>query len=252
MPIKKPAAIAADNLTFTRNGERLLDRFSFEIPSGAYVAVIGPNGSGKTTLMHLLLGLVKPADGSVELFGRPPDDPRSRRRVGYVPQRGGTLDPSFPATAEELVNAGRSQALGIWKHFGPEDREAVDRAFEVLDIGHLRRRTISALSGGELQRVLLARALSTDPDLLILDEPVEGLDVDSRAGFHAALKKLNRQGRTILFVTHEVHTIAKEADAAICLRHELVCHGTKACVITGGHLRNLYHGSHEEMAEHVS
>jgi len=245
-----PLVIHARGLSFSRNTEVLFHDFSFDVAAGSYVAVIGPNGGGKTTLMRVLLGLLAPDAGSVELFGLPSAHHDARRRVGYIAQRGGLIEPTFPATAEEVVAAGRTQRIGLWKRFGGGDREAVTAAFATMRIAHLRKRTIGSLSGGERQRVLLARALAADPDLLILDEPVDGLDLESREEFYDALRRVNAQGKTILFVTHDVHRISREASSALCLRHELVCHGTEACHISGNELRNIHHGNRAELARH--
>lgn len=243
-------AVEAQHLSFIRNGEALFEDFSFTIPSGAYVAVIGPNGGGKTTLMRVLLGLEEANSGSIRLFGRAAEHPNVRRRIGYIPQHGGLIDPTFPATAEEVVAAGRTQRTGLWKRIAAADRQAIDAAFDTMRIANLRDRTIGSLSGGERQRVLLARALAANPDLLILDEPVDGLDPHAREEFYEALRRIHADGKTIFFVTHDVHRISGEADSAICLRHELVCHGTKACHISGSHLRNIHHGSHSELTRH--
>ncbi len=117
-------------------------------------------------------------------------------------------------------------------------------------VEHLRDRVISSLSGGERQRVLLARALAAEPDILMLDEPIEGLDPASREEFYATLRMLNHAGKTIIFVSHDVHRIAKEADSALCLRHEVVCHGTTACVLSGTDMKNLYHADHVDLESH--
>ena len=245
-----PSAVDAQHLSFVRNGEALFEDFSFTIPAGSYVAVIGPNGGGKTTLMRVLLGLEEPNSGTIHLFGLPAHHPDARRRIGYIPQRGGLIDPSFPATAQEIVAAGRTQRIGLWKRFAAADRHAIDAAFDTMRIAHLRNRTVGSLSGGERQRVLLARALAADPHLLVLDEPVDGLDPHAREEFYDALRRIHALGTTIFFVTHAVHRISSEADSAICLRHELVCHGTSACHISGNQLRNIHHGTHAELERH--
>lgn len=243
-------AIDASHLCFSRNNEVLLDDFSFVVQPGEYVAVIGPNGGGKSTLLRLLLGLQRPTSGTIRLFGCSVDSPHALMNVGYIPQRGGLIDPLFPSTVEEVVRAGRSQLLPPWQWFGDHDEERVAAACETMNMTHLRHRVIGSLSGGERQRVLLARALAADPGLLILDEPVDGLDPASREDFYATLKRINKAGTAILFVTHDVHRIAVEADSAICLKHELVCHGAKTCMISGHELRNIRHASHKELVDH--
>ena len=249
MPIEIPA-IEAVGLSYVRNGEPLFHDFSFTVKKGAYTAVIGPNGGGKTTLLRVLLGLLPPTSGSVQLFGKPNTTREARRCIGYVSQRGGLIEPTFPATTQEMVTSGRTQRLAFWNRLDSSDRQIVEEAFDMMHISHLRHRVFSSLSGGERQRVLLARALASQPDLLILDEPVDGLDPKSREEFYEALRHINAQGKTILFVTHDVHRLAKEADSAICLRHELVCHGAKACLITGTQLHDLYHPTKSELIEH--
>lgn len=249
MPLKK-AAIEAKDLTYARNGEALFEDFSFTIDRGSYVAVIGPNGGGKSTLLRVMLGILAPTSGQVRIFGLPCEDRHARRRVGYVAQRGGMIDPSFPATAEEVVEAGRAQVRGLMARPDVADEKAVDAAFDATNVGHLRHRVISSLSGGERQRVLLARALAAEPDILMLDEPIEGLDPGSREEFYGTLKSLNKKGKTIIFVTHDVHRIAKEADSALCLRHEVVCHGEKACLVKGSAMKYLHHDHHDLEAHH--
>ncbi|HAU66168.1 TPA: hypothetical protein DCW61_02360 [Candidatus Uhrbacteria bacterium] len=250
MSVMSTPAIEAIGLSYVRNGEHLFENFSFSVKKGSYTAVIGPNGGGKTTLMRVLLGLLPSTSGSVQIFGRSNTTRDVRRRIGYVPQRGGLIEPTFPATSQEIVMAGRTQILKFWNRLGPSDQQAVNTAFEIMSISHLRNRTFASLSGGERQRVLLARALAAEPDILILDEPVDGLDPDSREEFYEALRHVNAQGKTILFVSHDVHRLAKEADSAICLRHELVCHGSKACMLTGTQLHDLYHPTKSELIQH--
>ncbi|MBI4433720.1 metal ABC transporter ATP-binding protein [Candidatus Uhrbacteria bacterium] len=245
-----PPAITATHLSLARNGEMLVDDFTFSIPAGSYVAIIGPNGGGKTTFVRVLLGFLQPTSGAVRLFDHAPDDASVRQRVSYVPQRGGLLEQTFPATVDEVIAAGRTQRLGMWGRWTARDHERVAAVCGMMRIAHLRRRVIGSLSGGERQRVLLARALAADPDLLVLDEPIDGLDPGSREEFYAILRQIHAQGTTILFVTHDVHRITTEADSAICLRHELVCHGTHACHISGHELRNIVHRSSAELAEH--
>lgn len=231
-------SIVANNLSFKRNGEEIIHGFSFSIAEGAYVGVIGPNGGGKTTLLRLMLGLEKPTTGSLRLFDRAPTDRHIRRQIGYVPQRGGNLDPLFPATVEEVIHSVRASESGVRK------------AVQQLNIKHLLTRPMSHLSGGERQKVLLARALAIEPKILFLDEPVDGLDPKSRDEFYTLLRQLNANGLTIVFVTHDVHAIAEEADSALCLKHQLVCHGHKACHIDREELQNLVHTDKASLREH--
>ena len=248
--IKKQTVIHSEHVTFERNGEQIIHDFSFEIHEGDYVGVIGPNGGGKTTLLRLLLGIIKPTAGEITLLGGNPHDKNVRKKVGYVAQRGGNLDSQFPATVEEVIRSGRTPKLGIFGSFGSRDNKIVLRISKELEIENLLSRSVFKLSGGERQKVLLARALVGEPKMLFLDEPVDGLDPNSRDHFYRILKKLNRNGMTILFVSHDVHTVSKEARSAICLKHQLVCHGKKACVIGTESLRDLFHPDSADLRHH--
>lgn len=258
MPIKKSSAgsagkqsiIQATNLTFARNGEEIIHHFSFEIKEGDYVGVIGPNGGGKTTLIRLLLGLLVPTEGSIRMFDGTPTDAHIRKQIGYVAQRGGNIDSQFPATVEEVVRSGRTARLGLFGVFGSADEKAIAHAVEMMGIEKFMKRPIGRLSGGERQKVLLARALAGEPKILFLDEPVDGLDPASRDEFYNLLRKLNKDGLTIISVSHDVHTISQEARSAICLKHQLVCHGTKACLIGQEELKDLFHKDRKEILHH--
>src|SRR3989338_4767833 len=224
--------IEAENLTFTRDGEPVIENFSFAVERGQFVAIIGPNGGGKSTLVKLIVGLLRPTSGILRVHGR----------IAYVPQRGGNMDATFPATVEEVV---RSGLVGR-----KQEKAAVDGALELLGITHLRDRVLGPLSGGERQRALIAKALVSGPELLILDEPTDGLDPETRAGLYATLRALKKTGVTILFVSHDVHAVVPEADAALCLRHELVCHGEHACYLKKSQLRNVFHKEHKDLEAH--
>mgnify|MGYP002631664520 CR=1 FL=1 len=251
MPVESPTPVVrATNLSYARNGEEIIHRFSFEILAGDYVAVIGPNGGGKSTLLRLMLGLLPPTGGSVEVLGGPATDACVRRQIGYVAQRGGNLDPLFPATVEEVVRSGRMPHVGLFGRFKEHDEEAITRAAREMGLEDLWKRPLSKLSGGERQKVLLARAMAGEPKILCLDEPTDGLDPLSRDGFYDMLRRINASGVTIVFVSHDIHAVAREARSAICLKHQLVCHGDSACHIGREELRDLFHPDREDMLSH--
>ena len=238
--------IEATDLSFMRNNEPVVDKFSFVVERGQFVGVIGPNGGGKSTLVKLIVGLLRPSGGTIRVFGEDPTTAAVRRRLSYVPQRGGNLDSQFPATVEEIVESGLSSR-------SKEKNEAVDRALATMGITDLRSRVISRLSGGERQRMLIARALVCEPELLILDEPTDGLDPETREELFKTLRALRKEKQvTILCVSHDVHSIGREADAALCLKHELVCHGQEACYLKKEDFRNVFHSKHDEIAAHHS
>ncbi len=245
-----PPIITATNLSYIRNHEMLIQDFSFEIRTGDYVGVIGPNGGGKTTLLRLLLGLLKPTSGEIHVLEGKPTDVSVRKQIGYVPQRGGNLDLQFPATVEEVVRSGRTTQLGFLEHHGGTHEQIVQQTMMEMGIDELQGRPISQLSGGERQKVLLARAMVAQPKILYLDEPLDGLDPASRETFYEQLRHINEAGVTIIFVSHDVHAIAKEANSAICLKHQLVCHGDNACHIDRRQLRDLFHPDREDILSH--
>lgn len=244
--------IRATDLSYSRNGEEIIQDFSFEIQAGDYVGIIGPNGGGKTTLLRLLLGLLEPNRGTIEVLGSLSGEACVRRQIGYVAQRGGNLDPQFPATVEEVVRSGRFPHLGLFKSFRPHDEDAVRVAMEDMGLAPLWNRPLSRLSGGERQKVLLARAMASQPKILCLDEPTDGLDPASRDAFYAMLRRINESGVTIIFVSHDIHAVAKEARSAICLKHQLVCHGESACHIGQERLRDLFHPDRDDLLAHHS
>jgi zinc transport system ATP-binding protein len=207
MRLDVPAALALRGGRVVLGSHIVLAGVDFSLEEGEFVALLGPNGSGKTTLVRALLGLVPLNRGRVELFGRPPASFRSWERIGYVPQRV-TATTGVPATVGEVVLSGRvarARALGGWR---PVDRAAAGRALETVGLGDLERASVSSLSGGQQQRVLIARALAGEPDVLLLDEPVSGMDVESRRDFTATLESLARTGRSVLLVAHALEAMA--------------------------------------------
>lgn len=225
------SVIEVKNLNFYYGEVPVLTNLNFTVQAGDYVGVIGPNGGGKTTLMKILLGLLQPTEGTVTV----------RHLIGYVPQRLAQSAVEFPATVQEIVESGRTPQLGLWRRFQQSDYEAVEMAMKHAEITHLRDRRLSQLSGGERQRVFIARALAAKPRILILDEPTVGVDVTTQEKFFAFLKELNhKHGITILFVTHDIDVIAKEATTVLCLNHGVVCYGAPGDFIKEEYMERLY------------
>jgi zinc transport system ATP-binding protein len=175
----------------------------FRLDAGEVVALVGPNGSGKTTLVRGVLGLARVLAGEVELFGVPADAFTQRYRIGYVPQRH-TVGGAIPSTVAEVVGSGRLPRHGWLSRPGTADREAVARAIATVGLTEQRNVSVSTLSGGQQRRVLIARALAIDPDVLIMDEPTAGIDADSHANLVRTLGSLVQRGLTMLVVTHQV------------------------------------------------
>jgi ABC-type Mn2+/Zn2+ transport system ATPase subunit len=232
--------IELENVTVRYQELVALEDVSLKVAPGEFLALIGPNGSGKTTLVKTILGLVTPAAGAVRLFGKPPQQLNGEwKRVGYVPQIA-QLDPRFPIRVFDVVLMGRYGQLGLIRRPGSGDRKAAWRALEQVGMSDLAQRPIGRLSGGQRQRVLVARALATEPELLLLDEPTTGVDVGTTEGLFNLLEALNRQGMTILVVSHDVGVVAQHVDQVACLNRQLVAHGRPDEVLGGEVLECMY------------
>ena len=158
-------------LNFSVRGQSILSNISLEIFNGEYIAIIGPNGGGKTTLIRMLLGLDKPTNGKIKLFGKKITSFKEWSKIGYVPQRASLVDANFPATVLDIVKMGRISKRGIFSRTSQEDIDAVNDAMLKMDILNLKDKMVGTLSGGQRQRVMIARALASYPEVLILDEP---------------------------------------------------------------------------------
>lgn len=219
------ALLAARHLSFTYGNGLVLTDVSFEVHAGEFVALVGPNGSGKSTLLRVLLGLLPASAGTVELFGVAPRLLDDRWRVGYVPQRT-VLAADLPATVHEVVSAGRLARRGWWRVPNRDDRAAVDHALESVALSALRRRRVGELSGGQQQRVLIAKALAGDPELLVLDEPVAGVDAESQRLFRNSLVHLvERHHASVLLVSHELGAVSDDLDRVVVLKHRILFDG---------------------------
>jgi zinc transport system ATP-binding protein len=219
--------VSVDKLFFQYNSSEVLTDMSFSLHAGDYLGLVGPNGSGKTTLIKILLGFYKPAKGVVRLFGHDPSVFEEWYKVGYLPQKIVSFNPHFPATAREIVALGllsRKKVPG--RPFNP-DYLTVEKALELMDITNIKNKLIGELSGGQLQRVLVAKALMSMPELLILDEPTTALDPETRERFFTLLKQLNEErGVTIIIITHDVGTIGKYASKLLYLDKKIVFYGS--------------------------
>jgi zinc transport system ATP-binding protein len=201
---------------------------------GEFVALVGPNGSGKATLLRVLLGALQPMRGSVRLLGRPPNDVVDRWRIGYVPQRP-TLAPDVPATVSEIVATGRLARRGWWRPLRTADIDAVDHAIESVGLADLADQPITQLSGGQQQRAFIARAFAGEPELLVLDEPIAGIDSESQRRYRESLVHLIRDhGAGVLLVSHELSAVADVIDSVIVLKRRVLFDGPPARLVDEG------------------
>ena len=223
--IKGSPVLEAQGISFAYGDDPVLEEVSLALRPGDFVALVGPNGSGKSTLLRVLLGLLRPSAGTVHLFGEDPRHLREHWRLGYVPQRP-SVQEDLPATVEEVVSTGRLARTGWWRWPGKADREEVDHALQSVGLDPLRRRRLSELSGGQQQRAFIARAFASEPDLLILDEPVAGVDAESQRLFRESLVHLREEhGAAVLLVSHELGAVAQDLDRVVVLKRRVVFDG---------------------------
>ncbi len=209
--------IRAREVVVSLGGRVAVRRVSLDVAPGEVVALLGANGSGKSTLVRSMVNLLPLAAGSVELFGVPVRAFGEWRRVGYVPQRT-TATAGVPATVREVVESGRLSASPWWRPFRSKDRAAIASALDVVGLADRADDSVAELSGGQQQRVLIARALAGSPELLILDEPMAGVDLPSQDTFALTLRHLVDAGTTVLLVAHELGPIEPLVDRAVVLR----------------------------------
>jgi len=224
-----------------RYGEvSVLENIDLTVDPGDFLGIIGPNGSGKTTLLRIMLGLLAPTSGQVRLFGHPPASLKQWGRLGYVPQKA-TFDPALPVTVGEVVASGLIATLGLLRRVRAAERQRVaDVLAQVGMTAHAAAR-VGSLSVGQQQRVLIARALVSDPELLILDEPTGGVDPEAQTSFYALLHHLNREREvTLILVSHDIGVVAKEVTRLACLNRRLIFHGRPGDFLSDAALAALY------------
>ncbi len=215
-------AVEIRSLSVSYDSNKALCDVNLIIEQGDFLGIIGPNGGGKSTLLKAILGLVKPDKGSILISGLTPV--AARRIVGYVPQAT-VFDRQFPITVREVVLTGcLGKSLIPFHRFSPDDYKLVDQIMEKVGVAELRNRQISQLSGGEFQKMLIARALIAEPQILLLDEPTASVDVFSCDQIYSLLKSLN-QHMTIVLVTHDLSTVAAYVKKLACLNKQLFYHG---------------------------
>lgn len=215
-------AIEIRNLNVHYGNIAALQDINLQIDYGDFTGIIGPNGSGKSTLIKCILGLVKPSRGDISVLGMRPQE--ARGQIGYVPQAA-QIDRQFPISVREAVMMGRLVAgTGFLHRYDTEDMKVVDRYLDQLEILNLADRQIGQLSGGQLKRVLVARALVVMPRILLLDEPTAGVDAHSSSHIYEILRELNRE-ITIIIVTHDTMAVSSYLKSIACINQTLFYHG---------------------------
>lgn len=231
-----------DNVSYRFNSALVLENISFTVDKGDFIGIIGPNGAGKTTLFRSMLGLLEDYQGRITFFG---EDIRKNRnilqKIGYIPQKNST-DQGFPATVEEIVS------LGITSRRPSKNK--INHAIETVGLFDQKTKRIGELSGGQQQRVLIAKALANEPELLILDEPVTGIDLKTQNKFYVLLKKLNEENKiTIIWASHDLDAVKKLANKIACVNRRIFFHGDATIFFENNELLKAY--SESTMQAHM-
>ncbi len=214
--------IELDRVSFSYNGNSVLEDATFAIHDREFICVVGPNGGGKTTLLKVMLGLLKPSQGTVRVFGQPPE--LARHRIGYVTQHA-QVDPQFPVTALDVVLMGRLRSRPRFGFFSSQDKKAARAALKQMELDGFAGHAFSELSGGQRQRVLIARALVDDPELLLLDEPTSSLDLHVENEFYELLQEINKR-LTIVLVSHDLGFVTPFSTSVVCVKRSVQVHPT--------------------------
>jgi len=220
------SVIEIKNLTVKYEGIDVFNNVTFDLNEGDYVALSGPNGSGKSTLLKTMLNLIKKNNGEIKIFNTPVEVFADWYKIGYVPQNI-NLNPFFPATVKEIVALGLIGKLSRIRKFSENKNKKIDETLKMIGLWDIRDKNIMALSGGQFQRVIIARALVGEPEILILDEPTTALDPETRENFFEILEDLNsRKKVTIILVTHDTGSAGKYAKKLMYFDRKIIFFGT--------------------------
>ncbi|QKS70888.1 metal ABC transporter ATP-binding protein [Paenalkalicoccus suaedae] len=221
--------VEVEGVSFAYRQQTVLEDIHMRIPAGSFLGLCGPNGSGKSTLIKLLLGLNRPVDGQVKLFGTSVKSFKNWSKIGFVSQKANSFNSGFPATVFEVVSMGLYGKVGLFRFLTKKHKEKVKEAIKQVDMQDFMYANIGELSGGQQQRVFIARALVSDPELLILDEPTVGVDAKSVSNFYTMLRDLNtNKGITLILVTHDIGAMTDYVTDVACLNKCLHFHGNKS------------------------
>jgi zinc transport system ATP-binding protein len=223
------ALIKIRDIEFSYGSEKVLEEVSFDITSRDFLAVIGPNGLGKTTLVKIILGLLKPDKGHIEIFNKSINEFNQWNKIGYVPQKATHIDPLFPVSVKEVVGMGLLASKKFPQMITREEEDRIQGALDSVGMRAFSQRRIGNLSGGQQQRIFIARAIVNQPSVVFLDEPTTGVDVEMQEHFYDMLDELNKkQGITIVLITHEIGLLNRHVAKVACLNKKLVYHGEHA------------------------
>jgi ABC-type Mn2+/Zn2+ transport system ATPase subunit len=235
--LTEPARLEFDHVTVAYTGKPVLEDVSFEVPHGAQVAVVGPNGSGKSTLFKALVGLLPLRSGQIRIHGQPLG--QHQDCVAYIPQRE-EVDWRFPVTIRDVVLMGRLGKEGWFNRYTQLDHQMAEQALEQMGIADLANQAIGELSGGQQQRVFLARALAQEPHILLMDEPFNGVDIQTQEATLNLLARLKTQQVTVLVSTHDLNMASERFELTALLNHRLVAFGPPQEVFKPEHIASAF------------
>jgi len=213
--------IDVNNVSYSYGSEKVLTNVSLSVSQGDFVGIIGPNGGGKTTLLRLILGVLKPEQGTISLLGKDPES--TRTQVGYIPQETSS-NKAFPISVFDVVLMGIMGKRGLFHGYSGHDRESVIAMLKELNIHELKDKSIGDLSGGQRQKALLARALVSQPKILFLDEPTASIDTQGQDEIYEYLREKNKAGTTVLLVTHNVGAVSSYIKSIACVNKDVFFH----------------------------
>ncbi len=243
--------VEVKNIFFGYDRNLVLEDINLKIFKGDYLGIVGPNGSAKSTLLKIILGLLKPQKGRVKIFDKDISEFKDWGKVGYVGQKVTAFNSSFPATVEEIVAANLYSKIGLFKPMRKHHRESVHRVLEVVGMDHLKNRLIGNLSGGQQQKVFIARTLVSEPEIIFLDEPTVGIDINSQEEFYDLLEKLNKElNITIVMISHDIGAITEKVSRVACMGDKKLLVHNSCCNIPFSEVLSKFYGDKMKLLIH--
>jgi zinc transport system ATP-binding protein len=243
--------IKFSNIWFKYESSHVLQDASLTINRGEYLGVIGPNGSSKSTLIKLILGMLPLQKGSIEIFGKSIDRFDEWHKIGYVAQKSNAFNSTFPATVEEVVGANLFHSIGLFKPIRKKHHQRVDDVLDIVGMKEFKKRLIGQLSGGQQQKVFIARALVSSPEIIFLDEPTVGIDTQSQLEFYDLLEKLNKEmGMTIVMVSHDIGVITEKVTRIACMADGAIVSHDACCAVPAVEFLEGVYGDHMKLMLH--
>ncbi len=241
------AILEVKDLSFSYPDKSILHRISFSIKRGDFLCVVGTNGTGKSTLLKLILNRLRPTEGTIKLFGTDSSQFKDFGKIAYVSQKATAFNKDFPATVEEIASLGLYSRKGLFKRYNNRDREKVLSALERVGLSEFAHKKIGNLSGGQQQRVFIAKALVSSPDIIFLDEPTVGIDIQAVDSICCLLGELNSGGITIVMVTHDISSVIYHSNKVLILSEDGSSELISSKEFTGRSLMDMQHHRHKEV-----